>query len=57
LKREGEFVVAGVATDAVIDDEPVPPRESGSDAVDGSCTGTRVPRIWAPFEAPMIRRS
>src|SRR5215469_5196729 len=25
--------------------------------VDGSSTGTRVPRIWAPFEAPMIRTS
>src|SRR5215471_948016 len=27
------------------------------DAVDGSSTGTRVPRMWAPFEAPTIRRS
>ena len=23
---------------------------TGFDAVDGSSTGTRVPRIWAPFE-------
>jgi hypothetical protein len=27
------------------------------DAVDGSSTGTRVPRIWGSFEAPTIRRS
>ena len=30
---------------------------SGFDAVDGSSTGTRVPRKWALFEAPTILRS
>src|SRR6516165_2878162 len=30
---------------------------SAIDAVDGSSTGTRVPRIWAPFEAPTVRKS
>jgi hypothetical protein len=30
---------------------------SPSDAVDGSSTGTRVPKMWAPFKAPTIRRS
>ena len=27
------------------------------DAVDGSSTGTRVPKMWALLKAPMIRRS
>jgi hypothetical protein len=31
--------------------------ESGSDAVDGSSTGTRVPKMWALLKAPTIRRS
>ena len=31
--------------------------ESGYDAVDGSSTGTRVPKMWALFKAPTIRRS
>ena len=31
--------------------------ESVHDAVDGSSTGTRVPKMWALFEAPTIRRS
>jgi hypothetical protein len=31
--------------------------ESGIDAVDGSSTGTRVPKMWALLKAPTIRRS
>jgi len=31
--------------------------ESGVDAVDGSSTGTQVPKMWVLFEAPTIRRS
>jgi hypothetical protein len=31
--------------------------ESACDAVDGSSTGTRVPRMWALFKASTIRRS
>ena len=31
--------------------------ESGFDAVDGSSTGTRVPKMWALFKAPTIWRS
>jgi hypothetical protein len=31
--------------------------ESGSDAVDGSSTGTRVPKMWVLLKAPTIRRS
>jgi hypothetical protein len=27
------------------------------DAVDGSSTGTQVPKMWVLFEAPTIRRS
>jgi hypothetical protein len=30
---------------------------SGIDAVDGSSTGTRVPKMWALLVAPTIRRS
>jgi hypothetical protein len=36
------------------------PRRAGMsvlDAVDGSSTGTRVPKMWALFKAPTIRRS
>jgi hypothetical protein len=35
----------------------VAPHESGTDAVDGSSTGTRVPKMWALFKASTIRRS
>jgi hypothetical protein len=31
--------------------------ESVVDAVDGSSTGTQVPKMWVLFEAPTIRRS
>jgi len=31
--------------------------ESEVDAVDGSSTGTRVPKMWALLKAPTIRRS
>jgi len=31
--------------------------ESTVDAVDGSSTGTRVPKMWALLKAPTIRRS
>jgi hypothetical protein len=30
---------------------------SAVDAVDGSSTGTQVPKMWVLFEAPTIRRS
>ena len=30
---------------------------SAFDAVDGSSTGTQVPKMWVLFEAPTIRRS
>ena len=32
-------------------------RKSASNAVDGSSTGTRVPKMWALLRAPTIRRS
>jgi hypothetical protein len=31
--------------------------QSVYDAVDGSSTGTKVPKMWALFKAPTIRRS
>ena len=31
--------------------------KSTFDAVDGSSTGTQVPKMWVLFEAPTIRRS
>ena len=35
---------------------PIVTYEAG-ETVDGSSTGTRVPRMWVPFEPPTIRRS
>ena len=43
--------------DAVEAPDFVAVHKSVRDAVDGSSTGTRVPKMWALFEAPTIRRS
>jgi hypothetical protein len=63
VRRDGSVMLRR-ATPSHIDGEPhqsgqqfVAVQESAHDAVDGSSTGTRVPKMWALLKAPTIRRS